>query len=730
MKKIKLIAAGIAAALVLNTTVFAGYYKRADIKPFDGSAIVYEPYDEGRADKLITDIRAIIGGEPGKEAELRELLDGLLDEFLSARYSATTAKLISDRYYNSKNLTNYMDAAEAQINIAEKISEVVKDIYSSPYSEILGEAMDVDAYELEEFINDIPSERFYELSRKEEELVTRYGEIYGDSDACAELYIELVALRNEIAKEEGYDNYADFARDEIYMRDYDDDELAAFGDAVAAYLTPLWKAVYNVSYGMEDKYVPKASDAELIAQVGDFMYDINDELGASYSFMIDNNLYDIELREGKDPSSGSYTVTLDEKGVPYLFLSDTKNDVWHVKNFIHESGHFCSLLNMPEMDDKWQSFMSTTSIDTCEIHSQGLEMLTQYYYGRLFGDDAANERFETTASILENVIDGCYFHEWQKRIYKEKNLTVDRANEIASELVEKYYGISDFSKSTAQDMWTSVHHNYVSPMYYVSYAVSAAAALEIYTISCEDYAAAKDKYMRISALGGNVPFREATETAGLPDVLAPETVLDISQEIGKSLGFAYLDVDYDLWYAPYIYATAHIADGRGMSIPDDDTEFMSFAPDASVTRAEFVKLIGKMYDYYKGIDGEYTLSYEDVDPEDESARYIMWAAGAGVIDGYSDKEFGPDDPITREQLAAILYRLYKYEGGSAAADGYDAVSAYSDLTSVSDWAIVPMSWTVREGILNGRENDLLVPHGNTTRAEAVTLAARYIDLAY
>lgn len=718
MKRVNIIAAAIAAVFAINTTVFAGYYKRADIEPFDGTSIAYEPYDEADTDKLIAGIRANIG-EPGHEAELRKQLGALVGEFVKARYSATAANLIADRYYNEENLGNYTAAAEVQINITEKITDVMKEIYDSQYRSILCEVLLSDNEELEEFINSIPSERYYELARQEEELVTRYGELYGDSDACAELYIELVALRNEMAAAEGYDNYAEFAQAEVYARDYDKDELEVFYDSVAEHLTPLWQAVFFSGYELENRYTPQASDQELIAKVGSVMSGINDELGSAFSFMIDNNLYDIELREGKNPSSGSYTVTLDAKGVPYLFISDAEDSAWHVKNLIHEGGHFCAILNTPELDDEWLSFVSSMSIDTCEIHSQALELLAEYYYGKLFGDDAAYERYATTALIIENVIDGCYFNEWQTRVYEEKNLTVDRANELAAELVGKYYGVPDFSKTAAQEMWTSVHHNYVSPMYYISYAVSAAAALDIYAMSFDDYAAAVDKYMRLTALGGYATFREVLGEVGLPDIFEPETITYISQEIGAELGIAYIDVDYEAWYAPYIYETSHIADGRAE---------LFFEPDAPITRAEFVRLIGKMYDYYEGIDGTYTLGFKDVDPSDESAVYIMWANANGIIEGYTDTEFGPDDEITREQLAAILCRL---DSPAAGASSVAELGKFPDGGTVSDWAEAPVLWAIGSGLIEGRGDEgYIAPQGSTTRAEAITIAARYIELSY
>ena len=714
MRLKRIAAAVIAAALAVNTTVFARYYKRTDIKPFDGKSIAYEPFDVKSSDTTIAEIRARIS-EPGHEDELKELLGELYKELLDVQYSAVSAGIISNKSYTDANVESYTKATGIAIDVIQKITDVLKEVYNTGYRPVLSEVLDVNDEELDELINTIPSERYFELMHEQKELEARYGDIYGDSDACAELYLELVKNRNEMAQGEGYADYADYAHTELFGRDYID-RIGGFSDAVATYLTPLMMALISTDMSIPDTY-GSMTDDEIKKRVGSVMYSINGELGDSYKFMLDNDLYDIEIRDGKNRATGAYTTLLESKGVPYLFLNDELDDPWRIKTFIHESGHFCSLLNIPELDEPWAMFKYSLYEDTCEIHSQALELLAVGQYGRLFGADAANERFSTLATIVESVIDGCFYNEWQTRVYKEKTLTVDRANEIAAELMQKYYGVEDYKKSEAQRMWTSVPHNFVSPMYYLAYGVSAATALEIYTISLYDRDTAVDMYMRLSAEGGFLTFTEATEDLELNNIFDPKTVEKISQDIGGDCGYAYIDTSYDAWYANPLLATSHISDGR--------TEYL-FAPEKPITRGEFVRLIGRMYDYYKGIDGEYTLTFEDVAPE--GSEYIMWASANGIIDGYSDTEFGPDDAITREQISAILSRLYEYEGHGSEED---TVKAYfKDIADISPWAVRSVLWAVGKGLINGRDDNMLAPQDNTTRAEAVTLAARYIEKNY
>ena len=98
---------------------------------------------------------------------------------------------------------------------------------------------------------------------------------------------------------------------------------------------------------------------------------------------------------------------------------------------------------------------------------------------------------------------------------------------------------------------------------------------------------------------------------------------------------------------------------------------------------------------------------------------VNWAAENGIVNGYSAEKFGPNDPITREQLAAILYRYEGTEGTDASID-----PKYTDAGDISDWAADAMAWCVAEGIINGRTETTLEPGGNATRAEVATMLMR------
>ena len=116
--------------------------------------------------------------------------------------------------------------------------------------------------------------------------------------------------------------------------------------------------------------------------------------------------------------------------------------------------------------------------------------------------------------------------------------------------------------------------------------------------------------------------------------------------------------------------------------------------------------------------------FTDVADGDWYADAVNWAASEGIVAGYEDNTFRPNDPITCEQLAAMLmnYAAWKGEDVSARAD----LSSYNDAASVSSWAAETVQWAVAEGLISGMPGNLLEPQGSATRAQVAAILQRYL----
>ncbi|MGN0181779.1 MAG: S-layer homology domain-containing protein [Candidatus Ornithomonoglobus sp.] len=722
MKKITaIITAAIIAAVQLTAFSFdTQYYCGRQYSEISADSIKYEKYDTAEFDGILDELEKIVYYD-GHDADVMSLLQSAYDGFCIAQEKYAIAQLQSDRYYSEENTAQYIEASDTVLEASKKTAKIIEKVYKSDYDYILENIFD-DADELKEYVESLPSEHYYNLRKQELELQSKYSDVYGDSDACAEIYIQLVQLRNRIAAEQGYDNYADFANEAVYGRDYSSEDIALFSDAVIKYFQPLVRALIAPVSALGESSVSR-SQSEVESEVGEVLSQINTELRQSYDYMTGSGLYDIAYSDKKSPAGGSYTITFPVLKAPYLYVTPNapyeEDCTETVKSFIHEFGHFSALLNDPALENDWMDELSATSVDTCEIQSQGLELLAGRYYGRLFGKQSAAERYKQIVSKISIVLDGCFFNEWQTRVYEAENITIDECNALAMELIKKYYNL-EYSTESAQKSWTTVPHNFTSPMYYISYAVSAASALEILGISYDDYERGVDTYMQLSALGAYVPYKEAVGKCGLKSVFDESVIKQTADSIIESCGLDYYDIDYSGWYAPYFYKVSDIFDGVGYKI---------FRPDYDITRSDFIKLIGRMYDAYSGIDNSFALTFSDVAEDDDSAPYIAWACANGIVTGYSDAEFGGEDTITREQLVTILYRLAKLENSETT--GYRSpLDRFGDSEFVSEWAYDAVGWAVNAGVINGKDNNTLDPQGNATRAESAKIAACYIDIAY
>ena len=145
-----------------------------------------------------------------------------------------------------------------------------------------------------------------------------------------------------------------------------------------------------------------------------------------------------------------------------------------------------------------------------------------------------------------------------------------------------------------------------------------------------------------------------------------------------------------------------------------------FDPDSAITRAMFVTVLYRM-DGQPAVDQK--AGFTDVAEGSYYAAAVDWAAKNGIVNGVSETSFDPDAAITREQMAAILYRYAAYWELDVSAEA--DLSAYEDASSVSAYAQAAMQWAVANGVINGTSATTLEPAGTATRAQAATVLVRF-----
>ena len=149
----------------------------------------------------------------------------------------------------------------------------------------------------------------------------------------------------------------------------------------------------------------------------------------------------------------------------------------------------------------------------------------------------------------------------------------------------------------------------------------------------------------------------------------------------------------------------------------------TFHPDQAMNRAMLVTVLYRMEK--EPTAGGRGKSFADVPAGAYYAKAVAWASDKGIVAGYSETQFGPEDTITREQLAVILNRYATYKGynTSKTAD----LAAFQDADQISEWARVPVQWANAMKLLNGRTSTTLAPKGSATRAEVAKILVTFLD---
>ena len=146
---------------------------------------------------------------------------------------------------------------------------------------------------------------------------------------------------------------------------------------------------------------------------------------------------------------------------------------------------------------------------------------------------------------------------------------------------------------------------------------------------------------------------------------------------------------------------------------------VSFEPETPTTRAMIVAVLHRL----EGSPNTGVCDFDDVAADAWYAQAVAWAAENNIVSGYGDGLFGPEDLITREQLASILYRYAAYKGLNI--DAQADLSVYTDAASISDWAVNAVRWANAEGLLTGVTDTALAPGSTASRAHTSAILARF-----
>ncbi len=370
-----------------------------------------------------------------------------------------------------------------------------------------------------------------------EEDVDGYFEVYDAllADVNAELgavFLELVQVRDEFAELQGYDSYADYAYEQLLYRDFTTDDAQAFCDAVKAGVSQDYYDEVYYSYADDAAYEENGvwDAAMLMETLGRYAETVHPQAGQAFEMLQNDGLYDIAAGNRRMDSAFNINVPGENNSRIFMTISSADSDFAVLS---HEFGHFFDNCLTPVPN----ALTDTGSFDLFEVHSNGMEILYLPYYDEIYGERAVAAEYAVLAEQLASIVDGCLFDEFQRRVYAEPDMSLQELNELYAELCMEY---GEYDWEDEDLYWVYISHSFDSPLYYISYATSALAALQLWEQSRENYDAAVVHYMDIVRAGAyEKGYLQVMKEAGLRSFRSEGVVEDVCQPV--------LDYLWSLW---------------------------------------------------------------------------------------------------------------------------------------------------------------------------------------
>lgn len=240
------------------------------------------------------------------------------------------------------------------------------------------------------------------------------------------------------------------------------------------------------------------------------------------------------------------------------------------------------------------------------------------------------------------------------------------------------------------------------------------------TVDLDDYVSTREGY----EFTGWYDDRETTQKIGSVTLRGDKTVYagwekadgkDDEEADGEEPSFD--DVLPDNW----AYEAVEYVNGKGLM---SGVGGGSFSPGQPTTRGMLVTILYRM-EGEPEYENTGTIRFTDVNDDAWYAKGVYWAAENGIVKGVGDGRYLPEDPVTREQMAAIFHRYAGYKGYDVTAQG--DLSAFTDAASVGDWAREALIWAVDKELINGMGDGTVNPRGTATRAQTAAILMRFCE---
>ena len=454
-------------------------------------------------------------GETADGAEAIELYDWLMAEYAKAYTLDNLAYIDFYAHPGDESISDACQQLDIALNdLIDALCVALSDALDGPAGKALESYIGSDKAEALRGYDE-QTDREREIAERISELTLQYNTLIMENLSFSEeteqigaLYRELVDLHNEEAQLAGYDGYADYAYEISYGRDFTPDDAAALCEAVKPYAKEYFASLYSHEATYTDFSVDTDLSAqELVALITKYMPRVSDGASEAAAYMKQHRLYFMDSADRV--SDLGFTTTLDQYNAPFIYLALYGNE-YDIQSMFHEFGHYYDAYVTPIPD----ILLSVGSLDIFEIHSTGMEALSTGWYGEIYGEEAELARIKFLDNALYTVFTGCLFDEFQRVVYADPTLTPEQISQTFTSIARSY-GLNSYRRDFSH-YWMQVNHNFESPFYYISYAVSMLASLQMYEMAENNWAEAADFYNKLVSLGAfDYTYCELLEEVGL-----------------------------------------------------------------------------------------------------------------------------------------------------------------------------------------------------------------------
>lgn len=369
------------------------------------------------------------------------------------------------------------------------------------------------------------------------------------SDQFDGIYDQLVQLRHNMGTALGHDTFTPLGYQLMSRTSYGPEEVKTFRDAIRAEFVPIATELFEQrrrDLGVDkllfhDEPVmdkrgnpqPTGDTAGILGEARRMYKQLGDDFGQFIDVLLDGELVDVELRDGKAP--GGFCTVFANTGMPFVFTSfnGSEDDIAVVT---HEFGHAFQIYEarvQSLLEYKWPT------MESAEIHSMSMEFLTYPWMERFFGDDADRYRRSHLGILTGRLPYTASVDHYQHEIYANPTMTPAERNHLWLDLERRYLPHRDygdlFPYISRGTYWQRQLHIYELPFYYIDYALAQICALQFWQKAERDRDAALKDYLAICDIGGSKSFTEILEIGNLRSPFDPDVIRDVAAFARKAL---------------------------------------------------------------------------------------------------------------------------------------------------------------------------------------------------